>query len=73
MVGDKVRALLTPKYPVGKMSAMSSKALSDMVSGALKMVPSANGTRTYSAWPPSRKREPNKRLFSHRAVKPLLQ
>ncbi len=52
-----LKAFLAPKNPVGKMSAIRINALSSIPGGAFVTVPSARGTRTYSAWPPYYKSE----------------
>lgn len=44
-----LKGFLAPKKPVGKMSAISINALSSISGGAFMTVPSARGTRTYSA------------------------
>ena len=48
----ELKAFRAPKNPVGKISAIRISALSSISAGAFITVPSARGTRTYSAWPP---------------------
>ena len=42
-----------PKYPVGSASVNRTASSSSIQSGISPGPTSANGTRTYSAWPPS--------------------
>lgn len=42
-----LKALCAANQPVGKMSAMRTRALSEIPSGALTAVESARGTRTW--------------------------
>jgi len=55
------------------MSAINTTISAGISGGVLKSVPSARGTRTYSACPPSSLEQPNSRTRSQRAVSPLRQ
>jgi hypothetical protein len=61
-----------PTY-VGNISAIRTKALPSIRSGAFTAVASANGTRTYSAWAPSRAAVPKSILLAHLEENPCLQ
>lgn len=73
-VPSLVRPLIeTNEYPVGNISAIKMDNSGFNCGGIGNKVPSASGTMTISACPPSNLSEPNSRHFSHREVNPREQ